>query len=31
MRQDKARSAKWLLAHHAVAILKLGGITGFTD
>ena len=31
MRQDKDRSAKWLLAHHADAILKLGGITGFTN
>jgi len=29
MRQDKDRSSKWLLAHHADAILKLGGITGF--
>ncbi|MBA4192293.1 MAG: hypothetical protein C0467_30350 [Planctomycetaceae bacterium] len=31
MRQDKDRSSKWLLSHHADAILKLGGITGFTS
>jgi len=31
MRQDKDRGSKWLLAHHADAILKLGGITGFTS
>jgi hypothetical protein len=31
MRQDKDRSSKWLLAHHADAILRLGGITGFTS
>jgi hypothetical protein len=30
MRQDKDRSSKWLLTHHGDAILKLGGITGFT-
>lgn len=30
MRQDKDRSGKWLLTHHGDAILKLGGITGFT-
>jgi hypothetical protein len=30
MRQDKDRSSKWLLANHGDAILKLGGITGFT-
>jgi hypothetical protein len=30
MRQDKDRSSKWLLSHHGDAILKLGGITGFT-
>jgi len=31
MRQDKDRSSKWLLSHHADAVLKLGGITGFTS
>jgi hypothetical protein len=31
MRQDKDRSSKWLIAHHGDAILKLGGITGFTS
>ncbi|MCI0699517.1 MAG: hypothetical protein L0241_00330 [Planctomycetia bacterium] len=31
MRQDKDRSAKWLLTHHGDAILKLAGITGFTS
>lgn len=30
MRQDKDRSGKWLLTHHGDAILKLGGITGFS-
>jgi hypothetical protein len=30
MRQDKDRSGKWLLTHHGDAVLKLGGITGFT-
>jgi hypothetical protein len=30
MRQDKDRSAKWMLAHHGDAILKLAGLTGFT-
>ena len=30
MRQDKDRSGKWLLTHHGDAILRLGGITGFT-
>ncbi len=30
-RQDNDRSAKWLLAHHGDAILKLEGITGFTN
>jgi hypothetical protein len=30
MRQDKDRSGKWLLTHHGDAILKLGGLTGFT-
>ena len=29
MRQDKDRSAKWLLTHHGDAILKLAGLTGF--
>jgi hypothetical protein len=29
MRQDKDRSAKWLLAHHGDAVLRLGGYTGF--
>src|SRR3954470_16426639 len=29
MRQDKDRSAKWLLNHHAGSVLRLGGITGF--
>lgn len=31
MRQDKDRGGKWLLAHHGDAILRLGGITGFTS
>jgi len=30
MRQDKDCSSKWLLAHHADALLKLDGIMGFT-
>ena len=30
MRQDKDRSGKWLLTHHGDAILRLGGITGFS-
>lgn len=30
MRQDKDRSAKWMLTHHGDAILKLAGMTGFT-
>jgi hypothetical protein len=30
MRQDKDRSGKWLLTHHGDAVLRLGGITGFT-
>ncbi len=30
MRQDKDRSSKWLLAHHGDAVLRLGGISGFT-
>ena len=29
MRQDKDRSAKWLLTHHGDAVLKLAGVTGF--
>lgn len=31
MHQDKDRSSKWLIAHHGDAILKLAGITGFTQ
>jgi hypothetical protein len=31
MRQDKDRSSKWLIAHHADAILRLGGITDFSS
>jgi hypothetical protein len=31
MRQDKDRSGKWLLTHHGDAVLKLGGITGFSS
>jgi hypothetical protein len=31
MRQDKDRSGKWLLTHHGDAILRLGGITGFSS
>ena len=31
IRQNKERSSKWLLSHHADAILKLGGITGFSS
>lgn len=31
MRQDKDRSAKWLLTHHGDAVLRLGGITGFVN
>lgn len=31
MRQDKDRSSKWLLTRHGDAILKLGGITGFSS
>lgn len=30
MRQDKDRSGKWLLTHHGDAVLRLGGITGFS-
>lgn len=30
MRQDKDRGGKWLLTHHGDAVLRLGGITGFT-
>lgn len=30
MRQDKDRVAKWLLTHHGDALLRLGGISGFT-
>ncbi len=29
MRQDKDRSAKWMLTHHGDAILKLAGLTDF--
>lgn len=31
MRQDKDRSAKWLIANHGDSILKLAGLTGFTS
>lgn len=31
MRQDKDRTGKWLLNHHADSVLRLGGITGFTS
>lgn len=31
MRQDKDRSAKWLVANHGDSILKLAGLTGFTS
>ncbi len=31
MRQDKDRVAKWMLTHHGDAVLRLGGITGFTS
>jgi len=31
MRQDKDRTGKWLLAHHGDAILRLGGVTGFSS
>lgn len=30
MRQDKDRASKWIITHHGDAILRLGGITGFT-
>lgn len=30
MRQDKDRSGKWLIGHHAGAILKMAGVAGFT-
>lgn len=30
MRQDKDRSGKWMLTHHGDAILRLGGVTGFS-
>jgi hypothetical protein len=30
MREDKDRSAKWLLEHHGGAALRLGGVTGFS-
>jgi hypothetical protein len=31
MREEKDRSAKWLLEHHGGALLRLGNITGFTS
>lgn len=31
MRQDKDRTAKWLLAHHGDSILRLAGMKGFTS
>jgi len=31
MRQDKDNSAKWLIEHHGDAILRLGGVRGFTS
>lgn len=31
MRQDKDRSSKWLLTHHGDAVLRLGGLSGFTS
>jgi hypothetical protein len=31
MRQDKDRGGKWLLTHHGDAVLRLGGLTGFTS
>lgn len=31
MRQDKDRTAKWLLAHHGDAVLRLAGFTDFTS
>jgi hypothetical protein len=31
MRKDKDRTGKWLLAHHGDAILRLGGVTGFSS
>jgi predicted transposase YdaD len=30
MRQDKDRSGKWMLTHHGDAVLRLGGVTGFS-
>ncbi len=30
MREDKDRSGKWILEHHGGAILRLGGITGYS-
>lgn len=31
MRQDKDRSAKWMLTHHGDAILRLAGLTDFSS
>jgi hypothetical protein len=31
VRQDKDRSSKWLIERHGDALLKLGGLTGFTS
>src|SRR5262245_17297052 len=31
MRQDKDRSGKWMLTHHGDAVLRLGGVTGFSS
>lgn len=31
MREDKDNSAKWLIEHHGDAILRLGGIRGFSS
>jgi hypothetical protein len=30
MREEKDRSAKWLLEHHGDSVLRLGGVRGFT-
>ncbi len=31
MREDKDNSAKWMIDHHGDALLRLGGITGFSS
>jgi hypothetical protein len=31
MREDKDNSAKWMIEHHGDAILRVGGVTGFSS